>query len=182
MIGPTRFSTGRKIIYNTDRELAKILSRLRVVFNPIYSLGSSLSTFLKMRVHLPWMFLNTKYLNLEYYRILRILFNRAFALSLCQYRILVVLFKQEAWKHANPAYIRFPCDPKLPENGQVAVEENFGEEAANDYDPKTKRTVKFKEGELGIPVVHLESNLENLTAYIKTNEYRRGCREAWRMP
>ena len=70
-------------------------------------------------------------------------------------------------------------DPELPQDGQVAVEENFGEERANDYDPKTKHTVKFKEGELDILVDHLKSNLENLTSHIKTNEYRRGRREAW---
>ena len=71
-------------------------------------------------------------------------------------------------------------EAELPDNGQAAVEENFREEVANDFDPKTKRTVKFKEGELGILVDHLESNLENLTCHIKTNEYRRGRREAWR--
>ena len=61
-----------------------------------------------------------------------------------------------------------------PEGARADVEENFGEEEANDYDPKAKRTVKFQQGELGVIISHLETNLENLTGHIKNNEYRRG--------
>ena len=71
-------------------------------------------------------------------------------------------------------------EPEGPEGARVDVEENFGEEEANDYDPKTKRTVKFQQGELGVIISHLENNLENLTGHIKTNEYRRGQRQAWK--
>ena len=71
-------------------------------------------------------------------------------------------------------------EPEGPEGARGGVYENFGEEEANDYDPKTKRTVKFKEGELGIVIDHLENNLQNLTGHIKSNEYRRGRRAAWK--
>ena len=72
-------------------------------------------------------------------------------------------------------------EAEIPDEDQGAVgDENYGEEEANDYDPRTKRTVKFKEGELSILIDHLESNLQNLTGHIKTNEYRCGRRDAWR--
>ena len=70
-------------------------------------------------------------------------------------------------------------EAEIPDEG-AGGEENYGEEEANDYDPRTKRTVKFKEGELSVLIDHLENNLQNLTGHIKTNEYRRGRREAWR--
>ena len=50
--------------------------------------------------------------------------------------------------------------------------DDFGTEEANDHDPKTERTVKFKQRELGVLINHLDKNLENLTGHIKTNEYR----------
>ena len=68
----------------------------------------------------------------------------------------------------------------LPEECEGDVEEDFGAEQANDYDPKTKRTVKFQDAELGILIDHLDRNLQNLMGHIKNNEYRRGRRQAWR--
>ena len=59
---------------------------------------------------------------------------------------------------------------ELPEEGQE-VEENFGGDEANDYDPKTKHTVKFQDAELGILMYHLDLNLDNLVGHIKNNEY-----------
>ena len=70
-------------------------------------------------------------------------------------------------------------DPEMPDGGQVEVEENFGEEMVNDYDPKTKKTVMFKEGELSVLIDHLDNNLDNLIGHIKNNEYRKGRRAAW---
>ena len=70
-------------------------------------------------------------------------------------------------------------DADLPEEGPDVVE-NFGAEEANDFDAKTKKTVKFKEGELSILIDHLDNNLDNLTGHIKNNEYHRGRRQAWR--
>ena len=68
-----------------------------------------------------------------------------------------------------------------PEGGQgEGGEDDFGHAEANDYDPKTKHTVKFQDGELSILIKHLESNLANLVGHIRNNEYRRGRREAWR--
>ena len=70
-------------------------------------------------------------------------------------------------------------DAELPEEGQE-VEENFGGDIANNYNPKTRRTVKFQDAELGILIDHLDTNLDNLVGHIKHNEYRRGQRQAWR--
>ena len=63
------------------------------------------------------------------------------------------------------------CEADIPE-GARGEDEDYGKQEANDYNPKTKRTIKFQPGELGVIIDHLEKNLQNLTGHIKSNEYR----------
>ena len=50
---------------------------------------------------------------------------------------------------------------------------------ANDYDPKTKSTKAFKEGELAIIIDHMDENLEKLTGHCREHEYKRIRTSAW---
>ena len=68
-------------------------------------------------------------------------------------------------------------EAEMPEGGRGEDEENYGAEKANNYDSKTKRTIKFQPGELGVIIDHLDKNLQKLTGHIKSNEYRRGQRQ-----
>ena len=69
----------------------------------------------------------------------------------------------------------------VDEPDEPQYEENDAEEAQpNDYDPKTKKTKKFKDGELAIIVDHMEENLETLTGHCRDHEYKRIRNNAWR--
>ena len=59
-------------------------------------------------------------------------------------------------------------------------EEDTGEELqANDFDPKTKTTKAFKDGELAILVDHMEDKLQLLTGFCRDHEYKRVRNNAW---
>ena len=60
------------------------------------------------------------------------------------------------------------------EVGDIEVEE------PNDYNPATKKTIQFKEGELAIIVDHLDNNYESLFGHGRTHEYVRLKKKAWK--
>ena len=51
--------------------------------------------------------------------------------------------------------------------------------AANDYNPKTKKTVAWQEGELSIILDHMDDYYDLLVGHTKDHEYRRTRVKAW---
>ena len=68
-----------------------------------------------------------------------------------------------------------------PEGGDEGMETLVnGAREANDYNCRTRQTVKWKEGEMSIIVDSMEENLELLAGHTKGNEYRRKRINAWK--
>ena len=75
-------------------------------------------------------------------------------------------------------------DPRHDENGDdnaanridgVVIEGP----APNDYNPKTRKTVLWKDGETLLIVDAMEENLDLLIGHVKSHEYRRARRNKW---
>ena len=66
------------------------------------------------------------------------------------------------------------------DDGNVVEGVLVGTRRPNDFDKKTRRTIAWQEGELGVIINHLDDNLELLFGHCKESEYRRSRVNAWK--
>ena len=87
---------------------------------------------------------------------------------------------EEDLGNAEPVDIHGHQQDAEDDDGNVVEGVVVGTRRPNDFDRKTKRTITWQEGELGVIINHLDDKLDVLFGHCKESEYRRTRVNAWK--